>query len=194
MRSAKVRGRPASIPCIKVRSKSRQLSKPSRNISVLPHVDHIGGHMLRNGNYSAWFRTRQEEGTGIMQGEGTGVIELKDGNVTGGDTVLAYTGSYVVDGDKFTAFIATQRHTPGQPSVFGIGIDDVNLTVTGKSTPTTASCTGTVKQAPGLTFEATFIRIAEQPRALPRAPTRPRSPAFVIRNPAQIARDARSKK
>jgi hypothetical protein len=34
--------------------------------------------------------------------------------VTGGDTVLAYTGSYVVDGDKFTAFIATERHTPGK--------------------------------------------------------------------------------
>ena len=71
-----------------------------------------------------------------MQGEGTGVIELNDGKVTGGDTGLAYTGSYVVDGDKFTAFIATERHTPGQPSVFGIGIDDVNLTLTGKSTPT----------------------------------------------------------
>jgi hypothetical protein len=48
-----------------------------------------------------------------MQGEGTGVIELNDGKVTGGDTVLAYTGSYVVDRDKFTAFIATERHTAG---------------------------------------------------------------------------------
>ena len=150
--------------------------------------------MLRNGNYSAWFRTRQEDGRCMMQGEGTGVIELNDGKVTGGDTMLAYTGSYVVDGDKFTAFIATERHTPGQPSVFGIGIDVINLTLTGKSTPTTASCTGTAKQAPGLTFEATLIRIAVQPRALPRAPTRPRSPAFVILNPSEIARNARSKK
>jgi hypothetical protein len=127
-----------------------------------------------------------------MLGEGTGIIELNDGKVTGGDTGMAYTGSYVADGDKFTAFIVTKRHTPGQPSIFGIGIDDVNLTVTGKSTATTASCTGTVKQAPGLTFEATLIRIENQPRALPRAPTRPRSPAFV--NPTQIARNARSKK
>jgi hypothetical protein len=166
--------------------------KPSGNLSVLPHVGRVGGHMLRNGSYSAWFRTRQDEGTGAMQGEGTGVIALNDGKVTGGDTVLAYTGSYVVEGDKFTASIATERHTPGQPSVFGI--DDVNLTLTGKSTPTTASCTGTAKQAPGLTFEATLIRIADQPRALPRAPTRARSPAFVILNPSEIARDARSKK
>jgi hypothetical protein len=47
---------------------------------------------------------------------------------------------------------------------------------------------------PGLAFEATLIPIADQPRALPRAPTRPRSPASVILNPSQIARDARSKK
>jgi T3SS negative regulator,GrlR len=117
--------------------------------------------MLRNGSYSAWFRTRQEEGRCMMQGEGTGVIELNDGKVTGGDAVLAYTGSYVADGDKFTAFIATKRRTPGRPSVFGLGIDEVNLTLTGKSTPTTASCTGTAKQAPGLTFEATLVPMAD---------------------------------
>jgi hypothetical protein len=96
-----------------------------------------------------------------MQGEGTGVIELNDGKVTGGDTVLGYTGSYVVDGDKFIALIATERHTPGHPSVFGIGLDDVNLTLTGKSTPTSASCTGAAKQAPGLAFEAVLVRMAD---------------------------------
>ena len=53
--------------------------------------------MLRNGSYSAWFRTRHQEGTGAMQGEGTGVINLNDGKVSGEDTVLAYTGSYVED-------------------------------------------------------------------------------------------------
>ena len=96
-----------------------------------------------------------------MQGEGTGVIELNDGKVTGGDAALAYTGSYVADGDIFTAFIATKRHTPGQPSIFGLGIDEVNLTLTGKSTPTTASCAGTAKQAPDLPFEATLVPMAD---------------------------------
>jgi hypothetical protein len=96
-----------------------------------------------------------------MQGEGTGVIALNDGKVSGGDPGLAYTGSYVADGDKFTAFIATKRHTPGQTSIFGPGIDDVHLTLTGKSTPTTASCTGTAEQAPGLTFEAVLVRMAD---------------------------------
>jgi hypothetical protein len=129
-----------------------------------------------------------------MQGEGTGVIELNDGKVTGGDTVLAYTGSYLVDGDKFTASIATERHTPGQPSVFGIGIDVINLTLTGTFTPTTAFCTGTAEQAPGLTFEATLIRIADQPKTLPRTPMFSRSPASIILQPSRIARDARSRK
>jgi T3SS negative regulator,GrlR len=97
----------------------------------------------------------------MMQGNGTGVIELRDGKVTGGDTGLAYTGSYVADGDKFTAFIATKRHTPGQPSIFGLGIDEADLTLTGNSTPTKASCAGTAKQAPGLAFEAILVCMAD---------------------------------
>jgi hypothetical protein len=117
--------------------------------------------MLRNGSYSAWFRTRHKIGSGIIQAEGTGIIELNDGKVTGRDSILAYTGSYVVDGDKFTALIATERHTRGHPSAFGIGIDDVNLTLTGKSTPTIASCTGAAKQAPGLAFEAVLVRMSD---------------------------------
>jgi hypothetical protein len=107
--------------------------------------------MLRNGGYSAWFRTSLREGTGI--------VVLKDGKLTGGDTVLTYTGTYFQNGDRFSASVTTQRHSPGQPSVFGI--DNVNLTLTGKSTPATASCSGTAKQAPELTFEATLIPMAD---------------------------------
>jgi hypothetical protein len=107
--------------------------------------------MLRDGRYSAWFRTSLREGTGV--------VVLNNGQVTGGDTVLAYSGTCSQNGDIFTASITTRRHAPGQPSVFGI--DDVDLTVTGKSTPTMASCTGTAKQVPGLIFEATFIRMTD---------------------------------
>jgi hypothetical protein len=108
--------------------------------------------------YSAWFRI-QHKGTGIMQGEGTGIVKLKDGKVTGGDPVFAYSGSYFQNGDRFSASLTTRRHTQGQRSVFDI--DDVDLTVTGKSTPTTASCTGAAKQAPGLAFEAVFVRMSD---------------------------------
>jgi T3SS negative regulator,GrlR len=107
--------------------------------------------MLRNGSYFAWFRTPLRKGTGV--------VVFNDGQITGGDIVMKYTGTYVEDGDQFTASIATRRHTPGNSTVFGI--DEIDLTVTGNSTPTLASCTGTAKQAPGMAFEATLIPIAD---------------------------------
>jgi hypothetical protein len=107
--------------------------------------------MLRNGSYSAWYRTRLREGTGI--------VVFKDGKITGGDASLAYAGTYFQNGDQFSAVITTWRHTPGPPSVFDI--DNVDLTVTGRSAATTASCTGTAKQAPGLVFQATLILMAD---------------------------------
>jgi hypothetical protein len=108
--------------------------------------------MLLNGKYSAWFRT--------PAGEGTGIVILQDGTVSGGDTVMTYSGSYKEVGDGFSADIAIKRHSPGQLSVFGI--DDVNITLTGKSSGTVASCRGEARQAPGMTFEATMIRIADR--------------------------------
>jgi hypothetical protein len=107
--------------------------------------------MLQNAKYSVWFRT--------PQGEGYGIVSLMDGSVSGGDNISEYTGTYVQDGDKFSATIAVRRHTQGPPSVFGI--DNVDLTLSGKSAPTTASCFGAAKQAPGMTLQATLIRIAE---------------------------------
>jgi hypothetical protein len=104
-----------------------------------------------DGKYSVWFKT--------PLGEGTGIVIFKDGNVTGGDTVIAYAGSYQQAGDDFSADIAIKRHSLGQLSVFGI--DDVDITLTGRCTGTTASCRGTSRQAPGMTFKATMIRMAE---------------------------------
>jgi hypothetical protein len=109
--------------------------------------------MLRNGQYSAWFRT--------PLGEGTGIVVLTDGKVSGGDTVLEYAGSYRQTGAEFTADVSTKRHTPGQLSVFGI--DNVDLAVTGRSTGITAFCRGRSRQEPGMDFEATLIRIADPP-------------------------------
>jgi hypothetical protein len=108
--------------------------------------------VLQNAQYSVWFRT--------PEGEGHGVISLMDGDVSGGDTISSYTGTYVQDGDKFAATIAVKRHTQGLPSVFGI--DYVDITLSGKSTPTTASCFGTADQAPGITLQATLIRIVDR--------------------------------
>jgi hypothetical protein len=106
--------------------------------------------MLR-GSYFAWFRTPLRKGTGV--------VVFADGKITGGDIVMEYSGTYVEEHDKFTASISTRRHSQGNSTVFGI--DEIDLTVSGSSTPTMASCTGTAKQAPGLPFHATLIPIAD---------------------------------
>lgn len=107
--------------------------------------------MLSNGKYSAWYRT--------PLGEGTGIVVLRDGNVSGGDTVIAYSGSYRQHGDTFSADIAIKRHTVGQMTVFGI--DDVEISLTGKSTATVASCRGKSKPEPGIEMEVTMVRMTD---------------------------------
>ena len=111
--------------------------------------------MLQDGQYAAWFKT--------PRGEGTGILLLANGRITGGDSVLAYSGSYQVEEDRFTAVVSTRRHTAGQPTLFGV--DEVQIEVAGKSTGVTASCTGAARQAPELPFEATLIRVQTAPLA-----------------------------
>jgi hypothetical protein len=133
-----------------------------------------GCHMLRDGEYSAWFKT--------PRGEGTGIVHLADGEITGGDSILTYSGSYEVDGDRFTAVLSTKRHTAGHASVFGI--DEVELNLAGKSMGVTACCSGTAKQAPQLPFQVTLIRA--QPASLASnassAPARKAGSAGVLRD------------
>jgi hypothetical protein len=67
-------------------------------------------------------------------------VVVNDGKMIGGDTVISYPGSYVEDGNTFTASITTERHTAEQPSVFGI--EEIGI------------LPGSAKQAPGLVFVA----------------------------------------
>jgi hypothetical protein len=110
-----------------------------------------GRAMLPNGSYSAWFRT--------PLWEGTGTVILSDGRISGGDALSDYAGTYIQDGDRFKAQFSARQHTPGERSAFGIAA--VDLSLIGKSKATTAYCTGSAKQAPYLSFEATLIRIEE---------------------------------
>src|SRR5438477_182076 len=105
--------------------------------------------MLADGRYSAWFR--------IPEKEGMGIITLAGGRLSGYDTVIAYSGSYVQIGDAFTATVATRRHADGQRAIFGI--DEVEIDLVGTSKTTTASCTGVVKQRPDVPFEVVLVRM-----------------------------------
>lgn len=130
--------------------------------------------MLKDGEYLAWFRT--------ARGEGTGVVHLAKGRISGGDTVLSYGGSYEVDGDRFTAKLTTRRHAAGQLSVFGI--DEVEVKLTGTSKGTIATCSGMVNEVPGLAFEATLIFSQDTP---PRTEPRRTTTVFVAERFPRLA-------
>ena len=108
--------------------------------------------MHRDGRYAVWFRT--------SRGEGTGVVHLANGVISGGDSFFTYSGSYEIDDDRFTAALTTTRHAPGPPTLFGL--DEVEVRLAGKFKGKMASCAGTATQAPGLSFEATLIASEEQ--------------------------------
>jgi len=110
--------------------------------------------MLKDGTYSVWFKT--------PQGEGTGIIRLADGNLTGEDSFFNYSGSYEQDGDRFHATVKTARHSDGPSTIFGV--DQVELSLEGRSNGAMASCTGTAKQAPNLGFKATLILVQDDLR------------------------------
>lgn len=110
------------------------------------------GSMLKDGHYTAWFRTERAQGTGR--------VLLSDGKIFGGDTVITYGGSYQVDGSRFTATLTTRRHAPGQPSVFGV--DEVEIRLAGTAIGNFAFCAGEVQQVPGMLFEATLIPVQEE--------------------------------
>src|SRR5258708_15549626 len=108
--------------------------------------------MLRDGKYAAWFRT--------SHGEGTGIVHLANGRISGGDSIFSYSGTYEVDGDRFTAVLVTRRHGAGPSTVFGI--DEVEARLVGRFNGTTALCSGSAEQAPGVVFEATLFLDQEQ--------------------------------
>jgi hypothetical protein len=109
--------------------------------------------MLTNGKYSAWFKT--------PNGEGTGIVTLADGTITRGDSFFEYSGSYEQNGDRITATVRTRRVCDGPPAVFGI--DEVELKLEGRSRGEIATCSGIAKQAPGVAFSATLIPCREEP-------------------------------
>jgi hypothetical protein len=61
--------------------------------------------MLEDGTYAAWFKTPLREGAGI--------VHFANGKIWGGDSIISYSGSYEVDGDRWTATVLTRRHSAG---------------------------------------------------------------------------------
>lgn len=108
--------------------------------------------MMRDGKYAAWFRT--------PRAQGTGVVHLAEGRISGSDSFFTYGGSYQFDDDRrFTAVLTTRRHAEGPPTVFGL--DEVEVSLAGVCSGALATCSGTARQAPDVTFEVTLIYCQE---------------------------------
>jgi hypothetical protein len=110
--------------------------------------------MIEDGEYAAWYKT--------PRGEGTGIIVIANGKITGSDSVLAYSGTCQVDGDQISAVVYTKRHSPGQSSLFGI--DDIELEIEGKLVGNSVACSGHARHAPEVPFHVTLIRVQDQRR------------------------------
>ena len=122
--------------------------------------------MLEDGKYSAWFRT--------PNGDGTGIITLSGGAITGGDSFFEYSGTYKQAGDQIPATVKTRRVCDGPPAVFGI--DEVVLNLQGRCRGEMAVCAGIAEQAPGVSFEVTLLPCRENtspPKINPLHQTKP---------------------
>lgn len=108
--------------------------------------------MSENGKYSVWYHT--------PRGESSGTLYLHDGKISGRGTTLSYNGSYVIDGDHFTAEIQTWRHAE-QPSTVGIDVMEIVITGTAPQGKIVTSCTGYAKQVPDLVFDVTLVRMSD---------------------------------
>lgn len=104
---------------------------------------------MENGLYSVVFST--------PLGTGAGVFYAEDGQIRGGDSAMAYVGSYEDAGGMITARIRVTRHHTGIGTVFGI--DPVDIVLKGQGQGAQASMNGTSPQAPGIAFSAKMIRI-----------------------------------
>jgi hypothetical protein len=133
--------------------------------------------MLKDGKYNAWFRT--------SRGEGTGIVHLANGQISGGDSIFSYSGSYQVDEDRFTAALTTRRHAAGPTTV--LGTDEVEVKLVGRFNATTASCSGTAEQAPGVVFEATLF-LSQDP-----SPPSDRKPVALNFNASKLPQGSESR-
>jgi hypothetical protein len=135
-----------------------------------------------DGKYTVWFRT--------PGGQGTGIVHLADGKITGGDCFFNYGGTYEVDDDHFIATLTTRRCAAGPTTVFGV--DEIELELTGAFKGVTAVCSGTSDQAPGVGFEATLFGGMDQS---PAPDTRPSAIVFDAARFAKISQgNQRSRK
>lgn len=95
----------------------------------------------------------------IAGDEGAGVAYLANGKLRGGDSMMAYVGSYTESNGQLEADVRAYKHTSvaGMTSIFGV--DQVDIHLSGNISGGNGSLTGTAPQAPGLTLQVKMQRL-----------------------------------
>jgi hypothetical protein len=96
---------------------------------------------------------------GTPLGAGFGVAHLADGKLHGGDSMMAYVGTYSDEGGAFTAQVHAFQHStvPGMAPV--LGTTNAQLSVSGTVNGQAVNGSGTSPQAPGLTLQFQLERL-----------------------------------
>jgi hypothetical protein len=100
---------------------------------------------MKNGLYKATF--------GTPLGTGTGIVTLRDGQISGGDADIFYWGEYTADGQSISCQLNTAKHSsnPGVASVFGV--DNVSVHLSGNINGDLINLSG---QHAGVSFQTTL--------------------------------------
>jgi hypothetical protein len=108
---------------------------------------------LPNGLYKIAFET--------PHGTDYGVLDLREGRLRGGDSGMAYVGSYRQQGDTFVADLLTtqHRHVPGV--VTALGYNDLRVQLEGVVKDGVCLAHGSSRDAKGVRFMARLTMIAD---------------------------------
>lgn len=98
---------------------------------------------------------------GTARGGGHGIAYLRDGHLHGGDSMMAYVGTYDISAGDFTAEVHAFQHSdvPGVTSM--LGTSDAHLNIRGTVSGTTMTGQGTSPQASGVSLEVKLERLAD---------------------------------
>lgn len=88
-------------------------------------------------------------------------MALNDGKLRGGDSMMVYIGSYNENAGTLNVDMKAVAHTavPGMASVFGV--NNVDISLTGKVDGMHATLLGSSPQAPGVRLSVTLERYCD---------------------------------
>ena len=86
---------------------------------------------------------------------------MADGKACGGDSGMAYVGTYKVVGDWLTAELCITQHRHMRGVMSALGYNDLTVQLEGEYGDYSAHVRGTSKDVPSVRFEARLSHIAD---------------------------------